>query len=322
MSADPLAPRRATVLVAGAPVELAYAEVPAPGPARGTVLYVHGFIASRRHWRPVVERLAAAGGAGRSFADQAAGRGVAAPAGGWRQLAVDLPGFGDSGSLPRPHRLEDYADALAALLAGLGERPVVVGHSFGGMVAVDLADRHPERVAGLVLVAPAGLPHPHHRIPGWVRVPLLADLLIALVTTRAVGRLYFARTMERLADLDPAWVKDLRYGVRRCREVRRMRAFYRMPHFLDALARLAVPAALIWGERDRVVPAADAEPILARLRSRPGRLGEVPFLLLPGVGHSPMHEDPDGFAAALRAALEAVTGQVSAPQAAEGRVRP
>lgn len=278
--------------VDGERVELAYADVPPEGPPRGTLLYVHGFISSRRHWRPVVQRLRLAG---------------------WRQLAVDLPGFGESGQLSRPHRLEDYADAVAALLASLGLRPVVVGHSFGGMVAVDLADRHPARVGGLVLVAPAGLPHPHHRIPAWVRVPVLADLLIALVTTRAVGRRYFARTMERLGELDGAWVEDLRYGVRRCREVRRMREFYRMPHFLEALARLDVPAALIWGERDRVVPAADAAPILDRLRARPGALGTVPCFALPGVGHSPMHEDPDAFAAALRDALAAVAAEAPDP---------
>lgn len=292
MSADLSTCGRIRIALDGAALDVAFNDIPAAGDPRGVLLYLHGFIASRRHWRPTIERLRASG---------------------WRQIAIDLPGFGDSGMLPRPHRLPDYADAVAAVCAALGVRPVVVGHSFGGMVAVDLADRHPERVEALVLVAPAGIAHPHHRIPAWVRVPLLRDVIIGAVTTRWIGRWYFRGVAETLAGLSDEEVDDLRFGVRRCREVRRMRAFYRMPHFLDALARLRAPAGLIWGDRDRVVPAADAGPILDALRRRPaavGRTDEVPFVRMPGVGHLPMHEDRDGFADALRAVLSRVAGRL------------
>jgi pimeloyl-ACP methyl ester carboxylesterase len=78
----------------------------------------------------------------------------------YRVVAVDRPGSGYSVRTPGASAaLGAQADVLAALIAELGlKRPLVVGHSLGGAVALALAQRHPERVAGLVLVAP--LTHP------------------------------------------------------------------------------------------------------------------------------------------------------------------
>ncbi|MGQ7298108.1 alpha/beta fold hydrolase [Quadrisphaera sp. KR29] len=90
-------------------------------------------------------------------------------AGRWRVLAPDLPGHGRSPRPPRPHRargrrggllrpvptLADHADALHALLEAEGARgAVVVGHSMGSQVAVELAVRHPGAASRLVLVTP------------------------------------------------------------------------------------------------------------------------------------------------------------------------
>jgi pimeloyl-ACP methyl ester carboxylesterase len=72
---------------------------------------------------------------------------------------LDLPGFGASPLPPGPWGTADYADAIAAWLAGLPERKRVwVGHSFGCRVGIQLAARHPDAVAGLFLIAAAGLP--------------------------------------------------------------------------------------------------------------------------------------------------------------------
>ncbi|HTQ34828.1 MAG TPA: alpha/beta fold hydrolase [Stellaceae bacterium] len=74
---------------------------------------------------------------------------------------IDLPGFGASPLPPGPWGTADYADAMAAWLAGLpARRRIWVGHSFGCRVGIQLAARHPDAVAGLFLIAAAGLP-PH-----------------------------------------------------------------------------------------------------------------------------------------------------------------
>ena len=68
---------------------------------------------------------------------------------------VDLPGFGLSGDPGRVVGVAEQADHLAAWLEAGGLPPVaVLGNSFGCQVAVELAMRHPDRVAGLVLVGP------------------------------------------------------------------------------------------------------------------------------------------------------------------------
>jgi pimeloyl-ACP methyl ester carboxylesterase len=74
----------------------------------------------------------------------------------YRVVAVDRPGSGYSVRSPGTSAaLGAQADVLAALIEALQlGRPVVVGHSLGGALALALAQRHPQRVAGLALVAP------------------------------------------------------------------------------------------------------------------------------------------------------------------------
>jgi 3-oxoadipate enol-lactonase len=101
-------------------------EVAGSGP---TLLLVHAGIADRRMWDDQVGPFAAAG---------------------WRVVAADLPGFGET---PRPDGPVALWATLRDLLARLGvDRAVVVGCSLGGRAAVDLAVAAPERVRALVLV--------------------------------------------------------------------------------------------------------------------------------------------------------------------------
>ena len=72
-----------------------------------------------------------------------------------RVLIPDRPGYGQSGR--RPTSMTQNAESLAEMLRTRRSEPtVVVGHSYGGGVAVLLATRHPSLVSGLVLVAPVG----------------------------------------------------------------------------------------------------------------------------------------------------------------------
>lgn len=104
----------------------------------------------------------------------------------YRTIAFDLPGHGSSErSKKAKTTIEDQASILHRALAGLGIRePVVlVGHSWGGAVALAYALHYPNDVAGLVLLAPAA--YPDHssqpRIAGLLDVPLLGDLCLAVI---------------------------------------------------------------------------------------------------------------------------------------------
>lgn len=103
-----------------------------------TVLAVHGITANHLSWSLVARRLPEV-----------------------RLAAPDLRGRGDSAHLGGPYGMARHADDLVAVLDALGvDHAVVAGHSMGGLVAVVLARRHPDRVTRLVL-ADGGLPlHP------------------------------------------------------------------------------------------------------------------------------------------------------------------
>ena len=116
------------------------------GPQDGTpVLLIHGNCSSSLFWEPLVRRLPPT----------------------LRVVAPDLRGYGDSETAPvdATRGLRDFADDVAALLDDptlfardpareTSARPVVVGHSLGGGVAMRLLVDHPHRVGALLLAAP------------------------------------------------------------------------------------------------------------------------------------------------------------------------
>jgi pimeloyl-ACP methyl ester carboxylesterase len=70
-----------------------------------------------------------------------------------RTVAVDLRGFGESDAPEQPYPIEAHSDDLAFVAAHLGlGKPIIVGHSMGGMIALDFAGCHPEQTSALVVL--------------------------------------------------------------------------------------------------------------------------------------------------------------------------
>ncbi len=98
----------------------------------------------------------------------------------YRVTAFDRPGHGRSGRRRLEASIWKQAEALHEGAGRLGlARPVVVGHSFGGSVALAWALRHPEAIAGLVLLAPLAFPEPRleHLLFGPRAIPVMGDLI-------------------------------------------------------------------------------------------------------------------------------------------------
>jgi len=196
-------------------------------------------------------------------------------------LAVDLPGFGATPAPGAAWGSADYAEALVPLVRDEMSPPVVVlGHSFGGRVAVELAAAHSELVAALVLT---GVPLFR---TGGDRKPPLAFRSVRLLRRAGLvpeARMEAARQRYGSADYRAA------SGVMRDILVKVLAERY------DAeLGALACPVELVWGDDDGETPLAVGEQAAAVLGERAN------LVVCPGAGHL----TPLSVPGELRAALE------------------
>jgi pimeloyl-ACP methyl ester carboxylesterase len=222
-----------------------------------------------------------------------------------RVLAPDLPGFGLSPSRRARAPLGVHgAELLAEWLDAQGVAgATVVGTSFGGLAALRLAQRAPDHVARLLLVSAAGL----GRSAGWpLRAAAMPILGTAVLKPSRAGTALLFRTLlttrresmsreqqERLIDylFCAAAATDIRalaQSVRLFGGLRGQREWL-MPAELAALRQ---PVGIVWGGRDRLIPASHGRAAAEVLR------GSF-FELLPRIGHSPNWEAPDAVLAAF-----------------------
>ena len=196
-------------------------------------------------------------------------------------VAVDLPGFGATPAPPEPWGAAGYANAVVPVLDELATPAVVLGHSFGGRVALHLAASRPERVAALVLTGV-----PLVRPPGAAarRTAFSFRMARALHRRGLVGERRMEALRQRYGSADYRRAE----GVMRAVHVRAVNETYE-----DQLAAISCDTELVWGEDDADVPVAVAEAALALLGA--GRLTTV-----PGAGHLTPLTAPD----ALREAVE------------------
>jgi pimeloyl-ACP methyl ester carboxylesterase len=219
---------------------------------------------------------------------------------GHRLIAFDRPGFGYS---ERPHGRTwsppEQAGLLLDALAQLGaERPIIVGHSWGSLVALAMAIASPEEVAGLVLMA--GYYYPVSRRES-VAVPT-AFPFGGDVLRLAVRRMMAADTLRRV--FAPCTVPERFkrvYPLSLALRVSQMRAVDEeaamLPEAARALARrygdLRMPIQLIAGSDDRIV---DTDRHSARLHQE---LSDSAFRCIPGCGHMVHHTAPWEVATAI-----------------------
>jgi pimeloyl-ACP methyl ester carboxylesterase len=239
------------------------------------VVLIHGLGASKSEFLPTVPALAL----------------------GFRTIAIDLPGFGDSDKpFPAAYNARFFARWVEATLDALGlDRVHLLGHSMGGRVALEVGMRHPDRVDRLVLMTPSMAflanrpfapalrlvrpelgflqPAPKNFVEGIIRrvvpgsdshfvAPALDEFLRAYLSPR--GRVAFYAAARNIYLEDPT-------------------------EFWSGLEALSPEALFIWGRRDNLVPIGFARHVRERLpAARHCELdcGHVPQLERPAQLHS------------------------------------
>ena len=229
-----------------------------------------------------------------------------------RVIAFDRPGFGHS-SRPRDRLWTPsaQADLLIAALQRLGiERPVVVGHSMGAMVALAMALDHPENVHSLVLVG--GYCYPGLRVDTLlgapVALPVVGDVMRYTVTAIS-ARLRLKKMAQGMfaprslpGNFFPIISREMMLRPVQLRANAEDAAF--MAPAADAMSKrygeLALPVTLIAGEDDMVV---DPQAQSVRLHDE---LPQSELFLVPGVGHMAHYAALDRVANAIDGPLHAV----------------
>lgn len=208
-------------------------------------------------------------------------------------IAFDLGGFGLS-DLPSRASFAAYAEDVIAGLAVLAPGEfVLVGHSLGGGVAAAVAERIPDRVAALVLLAPTGFGRialaEAISLPGIRNVTqrLLPFALGSRVAVATVYRTMIANgerpapdVLSRITDRRGALVPGAREATKAVvRGGLSPHAFYRRRVPFDG------PVVVVWGDRDRLVPIGHMAGVAAAFPHVDARVWK-------GMGHHPQHERP------------------------------
>jgi pimeloyl-ACP methyl ester carboxylesterase len=220
-----------------------------------------------------------------------------------RLIAPAHPGCAESDDLGDGYGIDDVVFHYLELLDALGLTSFdLVGHCVGGWIAAELAVRHPERVRRLALIGACGLFVPDAPI-GDVFMHSQPERGVELASLR---RLLFADEHASAGlRFFPSARGDIAEELRRY-QMLRFGSFvgFKPPYFYNRalrgrLYRAAMPAKMIWGADDRMVPRVHGEAYAAGL---PGAEG---LTVVAGAGHAALLEQPDATADALIAFLAA-----------------
>lgn len=265
---------------------------PGPSPATPPILLLHALGLNYTQWELVAPELARI----------------------TRVVGMDTLGCGHSARPTEPYGLAEITESVCRLIDYLGlERPIIVGHSFGGRIAMEVALARPGRVSGLVLLNSAGL----IRYPGYFETvgrrvlhPSLVGTLMLGVAPFFMGRIFgkkSARSEQFLKQImqraEVGFVYDLANH-----------ACPMLPDLVstvtERLPELTLPVHVIWGDRDALLTFKAVE---ASLR----RLPDVTIQRLPDCGHMPNLEHPEVVIAAIKRIMDRAQARADA-----ARLRP
>jgi pimeloyl-ACP methyl ester carboxylesterase len=286
----------------GQALEMAYMDVAPSGAANGrSAVLLHGKNFCAATWEGTIRVLSQAG---------------------YRVLALDQVGFCKS-SKPRGYQfsLPQLAANTHALLEHAGvKRPVVIGHSMGGILAARYALQYPDEVAQLVMVDPLGLED--WQAKGVPYATIEQNAAVERKTSADSIKAYQLKfyydgqwqpQYQRWVDMQAGLYGGSGAEIVAWNQAQTSDMIFTQP-VVHEFPRIRVPTVLIVGDKDRTAPGANrAPPELAATLGRYDLLGKQAAKAIPGarliafpeLGHAPQMEAPERFHAALLSALRA-----------------
>jgi len=200
-------------------------------------------------------------------------------------IAPSSPGFGRS---PRPADIDTVYDLVRLhleLIDGLDQPPILVGHSFGGWLAAELAVVASPRIAKLVLVDAFGIKLGDRETADILDVFNTAPATVKRAAWHdpAAAPDFDEMTDDQIAAHARSWEALCLYG---------WKPYMYNPQLKRWLRRIAVPTLVLWGEQDGIVTPSYG-------RAYAGLIPGARFETIARAGHSPHLEQPDAFADAV-----------------------
>lgn len=217
-----------------------------------TLVFLHGWGVSSEIFKPLYPFL------GRDF----------------QIYALDLPGFGKT-PIEKPMALKDYADFVYEFLKNNKiERPIIIGHSFGGAVAVKLSLIYPDYASKLVLVSASALRQPRRKM---IFIKKIADILKPFLPKKIRKLILKILGYDKTdyAQIDNPKLKETFKKV--------------ISEDLSSdLSAIKIPTLVIWGEKDMITPLSEGKTIAENI---PGAKLEI----IKNAGHFKFLEKPEEF---------------------------
>ena len=221
---------------------------------------------------------------------------------GWRLITPDLRGFGGSTELDSSGALSiaDYADDVIDLLAELGiTRAVIGGCSMGGYAALALFQSAQQLFEGLVLAnTRAGADSPESRANRRNMLAVVDREGASGVARDMMPKLLGKTTQESNSNAE-SFIRRL---IKQQSPIAVRNAIQRMMHRPDStplLAQVSVPALVITGAEDEMIPVEESRKMAGAIRG-------AKLVVIPGAGHLANLEQPEAFNAALNEFLTAL----------------
>ncbi len=220
-----------------------------------------------------------------------------------RVISLDLPGFGLTSPFPDgDYSTGHYLEFLAEVLDHLGiGRAVLVGNSFGGQLAWEMAVEQPQRVEQLVLINAAGYPRQSTSVPIGFRLagipalaPLMANVLPRRLIESSTRNVYGDPDRVTPELVDRYYELTLREGNREALRERLKQMSVESRH--KQIASIQAPTLIIWGGRDGLIP-----PFNARRFHED--IANSQLVMFDDLGHVPQEEAPAQVTEALKAFL-------------------
>ena len=239
-------------------------------------------------------------GGGRSiWSDEGSGTTAALAQGGYQAVAIDLPGYGQSAGTPDMDSMVqavlDVADHIGAQFAT--SRTVLLGHSMGGLVAQEVAARHPQRLQGLILTCTSAS---FGKADGAWQAQFIAERLAPLDAGLGMAAMANKLVPGMVSPQAPAAALQIAVDIMsRVPEASYRSALHAIASFdrRAALAQIVVPTLLLAAEHDRTAPPEVMQRMAARI---PGSSYEC----LARAGHIANLEAPAPFNKAVLTFLQ------------------